>query len=348
MNENRLNAVISYVRAKTGIEISICRFERSLRSDFDEKEGRKVLSEMGNEELLIDRDNDKTYFTFKYGKEKFLARLDGSTKSTKNYAFFIKTLIESFYLADDGLTEEEKLRRILSGELNEEKALIYIAENKIADCCYVVAAVKNKLSKGKDIVEYLLKNKLSLNDKVLLGAHDVVIYVKCLDEKRADWQGEKLANTLIREVLKGVGVQISVGVGNVSPTFSKINVSYEQALGALSLGSVSSYNKPVTTFADYMPVWLLKQVDSDVLKNYYDEVLSEDAKALFEDDAMVETAEAFFDNDLNISEASREMYMHRNTLMYRLDKIESVCNLNIKKFSDASMFRMLAIIRKLI
>ena len=97
-----------------------------------------------------------------------------------------------------------------------------------------------------------------------------------------------------------------------------------------------------------MPVWLLKQVDSDVLKNYYNEVLSEDAKALFEDDAMVETAEAFFDNDLNISEASREMYMHRNTLMYRLDKIESVCNLNIKKFSDASMFRMLAIIRKLI
>ena len=348
MNENRLNAVVNYVRAKTGIEISICRFEKGFRADFDEREAKKVLQEVGADGIFIDKNVDKTYFKFKYGQENFLARLEGANKATRNYAFFIKSLIDSFYLADDGLNDDEKLRRILLGEFNEEKTLIYIAENNIPDTRYLVMLFKNVLGKGKDIVEYLAKNKLDLADRVLLGAQDVVIYVKSLRADTVDQQSDRIANGLIREISKGVGVQVVAGVGNICSSFTKINISYEQALGALSVSTFRNHGKTVTTFADYMQIWLLKQVDNETLKNYYNEILSDEAKALLGDDDMVETAEVFFDNDLNISEASRAMYMHRNTLMYRLDKIESICNLNIKKFSDASMFRMLAIIRKLI
>ena len=62
---------------------------------------------------------------------------------------------------------------------------------------------------------------------------------------------------------------------------------------------------------------------------------------------MTETAEAFLESSLNVSETSRNLFMHRNTLMYRLDKIERVTGPNIRKFSDAVTFRILSVLYKL-
>ena len=71
-------------------------------------------------------------------------------------------------------------------------------------------------------------------------------------------------------------------------------------------------------------------------------------KEIFEDEEMLETAEAFLQSSLNISETSRNLYMHRNTLLYRLDKIEKATGLNIRLFSDAVSFRVLSILYKLL
>ena len=63
---------------------------------------------------------------------------------------------------------------------------------------------------------------------------------------------------------------------------------------------------------------------------------------------MLNTAESFLQSSLNVSETSRNLYMHRNTLLYRLDKIEKATGLNIRSFSDAVSFRVLTILHKLL
>ena len=63
---------------------------------------------------------------------------------------------------------------------------------------------------------------------------------------------------------------------------------------------------------------------------------------------MLSTAEEFLNTSLNVSETSRNLYMHRNTLMYRLDKIERATGLDIRKFRDAMTFRLVMILYKLI
>ena len=73
-----------------------------------------------------------------------------------------------------------------------------------------------------------------------------------------------------------------------------------------------------------------------------------EAKELLKDEEMVNTAEEFLENSLNVSETSRNLYMHRNTLMYRLDKIERIMGLNLRKFSDAVTFRIITILNKLL
>jgi carbohydrate diacid regulator len=69
---------------------------------------------------------------------------------------------------------------------------------------------------------------------------------------------------------------------------------------------------------------------------------------VFEDEEMLETAEVFLQSSLNVSETSRNLYMHRNTLLYRLDKIEKSTGLNIRLFSDAVSFRVLTVLHKLL
>ena len=72
------------------------------------------------------------------------------------------------------------------------------------------------------------------------------------------------------------------------------------------------------------------------------------AREIFSDPEMTDTAEEFLENSLNASETSRKLYLHRNTLTYRLDKIERATGLNIRKVSDAVVFRMITILSRLI
>ena len=73
-----------------------------------------------------------------------------------------------------------------------------------------------------------------------------------------------------------------------------------------------------------------------------------EAKSMFADAEMVTTAEEFLNTSLNVSETSRNLYMHRNTLMYRLDKIERATGLDIRKFQDAMTFKLIMILHKLL
>lgn len=95
-------------------------------------------------------------------------------------------------------------------------------------------------------------------------------------------------------------------------------------------------------------VKMLEDISETKLEEYLSILLEGDARELLKDEDMVNTAEEFLENSLNVSETSRNLYMHRNTLMYRLDKIERVMGLNLRKFSDAVTFRIITILNKLV
>ncbi len=77
-------------------------------------------------------------------------------------------------------------------------------------------------------------------------------------------------------------------------------------------------------------------------------MLDKNYREVLADEELMTAADAFIKHSLNISEASRSMYVHRNTLIYRLDKIERVTGLNIRNFNDAMTFRIAYMISKLI
>jgi hypothetical protein len=86
----------------------------------------------------------------------------------------------------------------------------------------------------------------------------------------------------------------------------------------------------------------------DIVSDCFAVMLKEISKEVFLDDDMVSTALGFIENDFNVSETSRKLFLHRNTLNYRLDKIEKLTGLNLRKFSDALTFKLIATLAKLV
>jgi carbohydrate diacid regulator len=84
------------------------------------------------------------------------------------------------------------------------------------------------------------------------------------------------------------------------------------------------------------------------LSKFLSALVFDNGNEIFSDVELLETGDCFLKNNLNLSETAREMYIHRNTLTYRLEKIEKLTGLDIKKFSDALNFRILYILYKTI
>ena len=104
----------------------------------------------------------------------------------------------------------------------------------------------------------------------------------------------------------------------------------------------------IHTYKEYVLVKMLEDLPKYKLNEYLETLLESGASGIFSDQEMTNTAEEFLENSLNISETSRNLYLHRNTLTYRLDKIEKMTGLNIRKFSDAVTFRLITILSRLV
>ena len=123
--------------------------------------------------------------------------------------------------------------------------------------------------------------------------------------------------------------------------------SYREAQAALEVGRVFDTDKNIVSYENLGIGRLIYQLPTTLCEMFLNEVFKKGSiEAL--DRETLSTIQCFFENNLNVSETSRTLYMHRNTLMYRLDKIERVTGLNLRKFSDAVTFRLITILNKLV
>ena len=100
--------------------------------------------------------------------------------------------------------------------------------------------------------------------------------------------------------------------------------------------------KPDMTLLEKFVVEAFEMLTSDQKAQLYTEYMTDPIISVLKDDDLYACVEAFFKNNLNIAETSRNAFLHRNTLLYRIDKIYKVTGLNIRNFHDAIIFMLLA------
>ena len=90
---------------------------------------------------------------------------------------------------------------------------------------------------------------------------------------------------------------------------------------------------------------LIYQLPSKLCELFLDEIFKKEGLDVLDDETL-QTIDKFFENNLNVSETSRQLFVHRNTLVYRLDKIEQLTGLDLRKFDDAVVFKVAVLVGK--
>lgn len=303
----------------------------------------EILEKTGAEVRLSPRGGGETHFVLTYCGERIDAWIDGAGDDAACEAKLISYLVENADSRTLIPAKEDALRTILLGEGGGWYAFRFMTKFNLADgTCVALDVVPDKrLSEAFTQLERTLSES---QDMVVRMDDNRVAVVHFADGEQSAYEfGEFLRGSLYEEL----GIRASIGIGCETASFADIARSYLQAVTAVRVSAIFHNVGEVHSYREYLLVKLLEDLPKSRMREYLEQFRAESAEEIFEDEEMTETAEAFLESSLNVSETSRNLFMHRNTLMYRLDKIERVTGLNIRKFSDAVTFRILSVLYKL-
>lgn len=291
---------------------------------------------------------NKTFFKLKYKNKHYTGRIKGAGKIERNYAFLISELSEKTSTKTSNFSREEFYKAVMLGETSSyqiEKNMRKFAVTDRAACVMIVSAPQGKTD---DVIEVLNAYGAGSDDCALLLDETHCALVKFSDEAAGEYRSfTEYAEFLQRTIYEETGVETVFAIGGTVDTVADLSVSFSQASSAQRMSNSVKTGGSVYSFKDFVLVKMLEDMPKHKLNEYLALLTESSAREIFADSEMTGTAEEFLENSLNISETSRKLYLHRNTLTYRLDKIERATGLNIRKFSDAVIFRLITILSKL-
>lgn len=293
-------------------------------------------------------DGERTYFRFLYHNVGYVGVLEGVGETQANYALLLPSYIEGFDDKDAELSKTEHLKRILLGECSSMSIYKYSTRFSVkgTPCFAIVLHVPRLMKETLAVLEQYGGNSL---DTAVQMSEESCVLVKFVEEMEDEYRSSvDYAEFLAQSLKEELGLDALVGVGPTVRELKDAAVSYLQAENALRYADVFKVQGNVHSYREFILIKMLEDIPEIKLAQYFADITDEQCKEVFTDEELLATAEAFLQSSLNVSETARNLYMHRNTLLYRLDKIEKATGLNIRQFSDAVSFRVLTVLHKLL
>ncbi len=139
--------------------------------------------------------------------------------------------------------------------------------------------------------------------------------------------------------------KVYVAYGTIVNEIKDVSRSYKEAKMALDVGKIFYSGKNVMAYNNLGIGRLIYQLPMPLCKMFIKEIFDGKSPDDFDEETLT-TINKFFENNLNVSETSRQLYIHRNTLVYRLDKLHKNTNLDLRVFEDAITFKIALMVVK--
>ena len=208
---------------------------------------------------------------------------------------------------------------------------------------FVVRSVKPSDSVPTDVIQALFPDRQ--NDFILsIGEGDVVL-IRQLPENTGLKDLNKIAATLEEALRSGGESTVVVGVGTVATHLRELARSYKEAQIAIEVGKVFDTEKFVINYENLGIGRLIYQLPTTLCEMFLQEVFKKNPIDALENETLF-TIHKFFENNLNVSETARKLFVHRNTLVYRLEKIKKLTGLDLREFDDAITFKVALMVKK--
>ncbi len=194
-------------------------------------------------------------------------------------------------------------------------------------------------------VVQLLQNMFPDQDFVINIDNKNIVLIKALSPGYPANYAEKTAKSIVETINAELMLRVFVGIGTPVDSINDIARSFSEARLAIEIGRVFDGDKYILSYDELGIGRLIYQLPSKLCELFLDEIFKKEGLEVLDDETM-QTIDKFFENNLNVSETSRQLFVHRNTLVYRLDKIERLTGLDLRKFDDAVVFKVAVLVGK--
>ena len=216
-------------------------------------------------------------------------------------------------------------------------------DTEVRRVIFIIETKNEKDSNALDNVRGLLGNKVK--DFVTAVDEKNIIIVKEVDANDSYAELGKMAQN-IYDILKNDGEEdILIAYGTVVNDIKEVSKSYKEAKLALDVGKIFFSERSVIAYSALGIGRLIYQLPIPLCKMFIREIFEGKSPDDFDEETLT-TINKFFENNLNVSETSRQLYIHRNTLVYRLDKLQKSTGLDLRVFEDAITFKIALMVVK--
>ena len=209
---------------------------------------------------------------------------------------------------------------------------------------FIIETSREKDSAALDNVRSLLGGKS--RDFITAVDEKNIIVVKELSEKDGSKEMDKMAKDMLSILKEDTGDEhIHIAYGTVVNDIKEVSKSYKEAKMALDVGKIFFDEKDIVAYSTLGIGRLIYQLPLPLCKMFIKEIFEGKSPDEFDEETLA-TINKFFENSLNVSETSRQLYIHRNTLVYRLDKLQKSTGLDLRVFEDAITFKIALMVVK--
>jgi carbohydrate diacid regulator len=273
-------------------------------------EGINANAEKFANVLAIAFSNIKVYFDEKYNRDNF-----------------IKNVLLENVLPSDMLAKTRDLK------LN----------NEVSRVVFLVRILANGEVNAFDVVRNLFPDKSK--DFLFTHSEKDIVLIKEVKSTNTTRDFDLLAETISSTLSSELFVTTNIGIGTPVVGIKELPSSFKEAMQSLEVGKVFDTEKHIVNYANLGIARLIYHLPETLCKTFMNEVFKKGSVESLDQETLF-TIHKFFENNLNVSETSRKLFVHRNTLVYRLEKIKKLTGLDLREFDHAIVFKIALMVKK--
>ena len=293
--------------------------------------------------------NGYTYKSFgNNGKAEYAVFVSGNDDYAQRYVQLLAVSLASIKQYYDEKYDRSNfiknviMDNILPGDIYLKARELHFNSDVTRVCMLIKILSKTDVS-AIDIIQNLFPDKSK--DFVININESEITLVKEISETTESKDLEKLASSIVDTLSSEFYVHSVVGIGTAVTGIKDLARSFKEAQVALEVGKVFDTDRNIINYDNLGIARLIYQLPTTLCDMFLQEVFKRGSIETLDQETLF-TIQKFFDNNLNVSETSRKLFVHRNTLVYRLEKIKKLTGLDLREFEDAIVFKVALMVKK--
>lgn len=234
------------------------------------------------------------------------------------------------------------LDNILPGDIYIKARELYF-NSDVCRTVFLIRSTEHNDISVYDIIQNLFPDK-SKDFIIAINETDIALVKET--KQGIDTQTiEKLASTIADTMSGEFYVHAVIGIGSTVNNLKDLARSFKEAQTALEVGKVFDNEKTIVSYENLGIARLIYQLPTTLCETFLKEVFKKGSIETLDQETLF-TIQRFFENNLNVSETSRKLFVHRNTLVYRLEKIKKITGLDLREFDHAIIFKIALMVNK--